>query len=66
MKDGFEQTLSGKTSFQIHVDPAEPMLFGEQLVYDIAHRAETALGQEHCFVVSELALQAEANATRIG
>ncbi|MEZ4225551.1 MAG: alpha-2-macroglobulin family protein [Polyangiaceae bacterium] len=30
LKDGFEQTLSGKTSFQIHVDPAEPMLFGEQ------------------------------------
>jgi predicted dehydrogenase len=42
-----------------------PMLFGEQLVKDIADRTETAIGQEHCFTVSELSLQAELNATRI-
>jgi len=66
-REGANHLFLVNQSGQQYVDCSDtPMLFGEQLVYDIAHRAETALGQEHCFVVSELALQAEANATRIG
>lgn len=42
-----------------------PMLFGEQLVDDIVNRTDTAIGQDHCFTVSELSLQAELNATRL-
>jgi hypothetical protein len=40
--------------------------YGRQLVYDIIHRTETALPQQHCFLASELALKAEAQATRLG
>jgi len=40
--------------------------YGEQLVYDICHRTETAMPQAHCFLASELALQAEAQAQRLG
>ena len=42
-----------------------PMPFGEQLVHDIVNRTETAVSQEHCFVVSELAVRAELNAQRL-
>lgn len=41
------------------------MPFGEQLIYDIINRTETALGQEHCFAVCELSLHAELNAHRL-
>ena len=34
----------------------------ERLAHDIAHRTETAMTQEHCFTVMELALQAQAMA----
>ncbi len=44
----------------------EPLTYGRQLVYDIIHRTETAMPQEHCFLASELALRAEASATRLG
>jgi len=44
----------------------EPLPYGRQLVYDIIHRTETALPQQHCFLASELALKAEAQATRLG
>jgi predicted dehydrogenase len=40
--------------------------YGRQLVYDIIHRTETALPQQHAFLASELTLQAEAQATRLG
>ena len=33
--------------------------YGEQLVDDILNRTETAMSQEHCFMVSELALRAQ-------
>jgi predicted dehydrogenase len=39
--------------------------YGKQLVYDILHRTETAMSQSHCFLASELALKAEANAQHI-
>ena len=40
--------------------------YGRQLIYDIMHRAETAMAQAHCFLASELALTAQARATRLG
>lgn len=40
--------------------------YGRQLVFDVVNRTETAMSQEHCFLASELALAAEAAATRLG
>ncbi len=40
--------------------------YGAQLIHDIIHRTETAMTQQHCFLASELVLQAEAQATRRG
>jgi predicted dehydrogenase len=40
--------------------------YGRQLIYDILHRTETAMSQEHVFLATELALKAEAQATRLG
>ena len=43
------------------------MLEGERaLIADVLDRSETAMSQEHCFKVMELALQAQAAATRLG
>jgi predicted dehydrogenase len=35
------------------------MPYGEQLVYDVVHRTETAMTQSHCFLATELALTAQ-------
>ena len=40
--------------------------YGRHLLFDIANRTETAMTQAHCFLASELALVAEARATRLG
>jgi predicted dehydrogenase len=40
--------------------------YGRQLIADILNRTETAMPQEHCFLASRLALEAEAKATRLG
>jgi hypothetical protein len=37
-----------------------PLNYGEQLVYDVVNRTETAMPQAHCFLASELALRAQA------
>jgi hypothetical protein len=39
--------------------------YGRQLVSDIINRTETAMSQAHCFLVSELALKAQAQAHRL-
>ena len=38
--------------------------FGRQLVEDVRHRTETAMTQAHAFLASELALQAQLQATQ--
>ena len=43
-----------------------PLLYGEQLVSDVINRTETAMPQEHCFLATELVLQAQKQAQRIG
>ncbi|MEM9443133.1 MAG: gfo/Idh/MocA family oxidoreductase, partial [Pseudomonadota bacterium] len=39
--------------------------YGPALRDDVLNRTETAMGQQHCFLATELALTAEANATWI-
>ncbi|MGI9431336.1 MAG: Gfo/Idh/MocA family protein [Myxococcota bacterium] len=43
-----------------------PLPFAPRLVADIRDRTETAMPQAHCFLASELALRAQAQADRIG
>ncbi len=40
--------------------------YAAALLHDIEHRTETAMSQQHCFLASELALIAQAKATRLG
>ena len=40
----------------------QPLPYGTRLVDDILNRTETAMTQEHCFLATELALQAQKNA----
>ena len=40
--------------------------FARQLLDDVRDRTETAMTQAHCFLASELALQAQAKAARLG
>ena len=50
-----------------HIDCAQTKItYGEQLRDDVLNRTETAMKQSHCFLAMELALRAEAQATRIG
>lgn len=42
-----------------------PLPYGAQLVADISNRTETAMPQAHCFLATELALEAQAQAQRI-
>ena len=43
-----------------------PLPYFERLINDVKHRTDTAMVQDHCFKVMELALQAQAKATRLG
>ncbi len=44
----------------------DPLPYGARLIADIRNRTETAMSQTHCFKASELALTAQAMATRVG
>lgn len=43
-----------------------PLPYGSQLVDDVVNRTETAMTQEHCFLATELALRAQAQAEKMG
>ena len=50
-----------------HIDCSQVELpYGRQLTADILNRTETAMPQEHCFLASQLALEAEVKASRLG
>lgn len=50
-----------------HMDcKAEALPYGARLIQDVLNRTETAMSQAHCFLATELALKAEALATRVG
>lgn len=49
-----------------YIDCSDALLpYGTQLVQDIVARTETAMTQHHCFLACELALKAQAAATRL-
>jgi predicted dehydrogenase len=49
-----------------HVDCSETKItYGEQLRDDVLYRTETAMPQRHCFLATELALTAQANAVPV-
>ena len=45
---------------------AEALPYGPRLIQDVLNRTDTAMSQAHCFLATELALKAEAMATRVG
>lgn len=50
-----------------HIDASnEPLTYFSRLIADVRDRSETAMAQEHCFTVMDLALQAQARAARLG
>lgn len=50
-----------------HIDCSdEPLPYGPRLIADVLDRSETAMSQTHCFLATELALKAQANAVRVG
>lgn len=50
-----------------HIDAsASPLPYFGNLVSDVQNRTQTAMNQDHCFKVMELALRAQAHATRLG
>jgi predicted dehydrogenase len=50
-----------------HIDCASvPLTYGPAFARDVAERTQTAMPQAHCFLACELALKAEAMATRLG
>jgi predicted dehydrogenase len=49
-----------------HIDcSAAPLPYYERLIADVFERTETAMSQAHCFKVCELAVKAQARATRL-
>lgn len=44
---------------------AVPLPYGEQLVSDVVNRTETAMPQAHCFLATELVLEAQHQAQRL-
>lgn len=50
-----------------YIDASDGKLsYFSDLMNDVMNRTETAMAQEHCFKVMDLALQAQAQATRLG
>ena len=50
-----------------HIDCSEaPLPYFSNLADDVRNRTETAMAQAHCFKVTELALKAQTQATRVG
>ncbi len=50
-----------------HIDCGDvPLPYGGQLIRDVLDRTETAMPQAHCFLASQLCLDAQAKARRLG
>ena len=50
-----------------YIDASDaPLPYFERLISDVKHRTDTAMVQDHCFKVMELALRAQENARRLG
>jgi predicted dehydrogenase len=57
--------VDGKAVRQIDCSTVE-LPYGKQLVDDVLNRTETAMTHAHCFLATELALQAQKQAQRVG
>ncbi len=57
--------VDGKTTQRIDCSDVSLSYYGD-LINDVRERSETAMSQEHCFKVTELALIAQAKAQRLG
>lgn len=66
-RDGTDHLfLTNKTRCE-HIDcSSTPLAYFDALAHDVRHRTETAMPQAHAFTVMELALRAQATATRLG
>ncbi|MEM8540084.1 MAG: gfo/Idh/MocA family oxidoreductase, partial [Pseudomonadota bacterium] len=50
-----------------YIDASDaPLPYFARLINDVNDRTETAMTQEHCFKVMELALKAQKHATKLG
>ncbi|MCB0689032.1 MAG: Gfo/Idh/MocA family oxidoreductase [Saprospiraceae bacterium] len=56
--------VNNKDTIYINCEEIE-LPYGRQLIYDVVNRTETAMSQEHCFLATELALRAQAQATNL-
>lgn len=56
--------VNQEATYYIHCE-AVPLPFAGQFIQDVLNRTETAIGQAHVFLVSELALAAQAKARRL-
>lgn len=66
-RDGTDHVflVNGKTCEYIDASDA-PLPYFERLMNDVNQRTETAMTQQHCFKVMELAIEAQQRATRLG
>jgi predicted dehydrogenase len=63
-RDGPEHLFLVDADGITHLDCRDMELpYGPRIVDDVVHRTETAMTQEHCFLATELALQAQQQAT---
>lgn len=66
-RDGTNHLLIVNDEPPLHINCAdEPLPYYQQLLNDIQHRTETAMPQEHCFKVMELAIRAQEQAVDLG
>lgn len=66
-RDGTDHLYLVNNDAPQHIDcAAQPLPYYAQLLHDIEHRTETAMLQEHCFRVMELAIRAQLQATDLG
>lgn len=57
--------IDQKGTYRIPCDDVD-LSFGQRFLSDVVNRTETAMTQAHCFLASELALTAQAQAARLG
>ncbi|MEO1678720.1 MAG: Gfo/Idh/MocA family oxidoreductase [Pseudomonadota bacterium] len=66
-RDGTDHVILVNGDRCEHIDASTaPLPYFDSLIADVKGRTETAMPQDHCFKVMELALRAQAGATRLG
>jgi predicted dehydrogenase len=66
-RDGTDHVFLVNGTACEYIDASQAQLpYFQLLIDDVRHRTETAMAQDHCFKVMELALNAQAQAVRLG